>query len=497
MLDTNIIIKRESSNNVSFEITSLFKWFYKKHIANYIHRLSKLEIQKHADASIRQNMLIKLQAYEELPTLEVETDTHFNSIVSKYPLNENGKIDNALLQEVYNANVDILLTDDHLMLLKAEELYIRDKVLSSSELLKIFENIYPKNIEYKMLSVKLKPFAEVNLNSEFFDSLREDYEGAKFDSWFKGKAAKGEQAYVFEDKEGLKGFLYLKLEEKDEPDYFKVIPNLTRKRRLKVGTFKIKRTGFRLGERFLKIIFDNARKQNVEEIYVTLFEDKRDEVKHLKTIMQEWGFIKWGYKTNGEVVLVKTLQRYDDKKDPKFNFPLTKDNMNYYFLPIYAEYHTDLFPDNILKSEDMSLYEENKGHRYAIEKMYLTSASSLYLQAGDLLLIYRLGERNPKHYSSVVTGIAIVQEIITSKNRDELVKICKDKSIFSEEQIRSPKNNWRSAIKLLDYMPFKNKVTLKQLRDLDIIDWNSGPRLSHKLSCDQYEKIYKLGMTEE
>ena len=213
--------------------------------------------------------------------------------------------------------------------------------------------------------------------------------------------------------------------------------------------------------------------------------------------MQEWGFIKWGYKTNGEVVLVKTLQRYDDKKDPKFNFPLTKDNMNYYFLPIYAEYHTDLFPDNILKSEDMSLYEENKGHRYAIEKMYLTSASSLYLQAGDLLLIYRLGERNPKHYSSVVTGIAIVQEIITSKNRDELVKICKDKSIFSEEQIRSPKNNWRSAIKLLDYMPFKNKVTLKQLRDLDIIDWNSGPRLSHKLSCDQYEKIYKLGMTEE
>jgi len=30
--------------------------------------------------------------------------------------------------------------------------------------------------------------------------------------------------------------------------------------------------GFRLGERFLKIIFDNALKQKVEEIYVTIFE---------------------------------------------------------------------------------------------------------------------------------------------------------------------------------------------------------------------------------
>ena len=40
LLDTNIFIKRESSNNVSFEISNLFKWLDKKQLRNiYIKTL--------------------------------------------------------------------------------------------------------------------------------------------------------------------------------------------------------------------------------------------------------------------------------------------------------------------------------------------------------------------------------------------------------------------------------------------------------------------------
>ena len=93
------------------------------------------------------------------------------------------------------------------------------------------------------------------LNSTFFDTLREDYEGIAFDNWFKKKARNKEKAYIFKNESGLlQGFLYLKDEYEDEPDYLKVTPPLTPKRRMKVGTFKIEQTGFRLGERFLKII---------------------------------------------------------------------------------------------------------------------------------------------------------------------------------------------------------------------------------------------------
>lgn len=84
----------------------------------------------------------------------------------------------------------------------------------------------------------------------------------------------------------MKGFLYLKVEKATE-QYPGITPKLESKKQLKVGTFKITSTGFRLGERFIKIIIDNAIKNNVDEIYVTLFQDKREDVKRLKSTMKE------------------------------------------------------------------------------------------------------------------------------------------------------------------------------------------------------------------
>lgn len=496
LLDTNIIVKRESSNNVSLEVANLFHWFDKEGIIKYIHPLTKDELSTHKDERIRQAMLTKTSAYSELHLLPSETDAYFDFIISKYPQNKSGLIDNALLKEVYNDNVGILVTDDNLILLKAEELYIRDKVLTSSELLRIFENNYPKQIEYKMLAVKLKEFSEVNLNSSFFDSLREDYEGVKFDQWFKRKAQNKEKSYVYESDDSLQGFLYLKIEEADEEDYNTIIPPLSRMRRLKVGTFKILSSGFRLGERFLKIIFDNARRNQVEEIYVTLFEDRRDDVKRLKTLMEQWGFVKWGYKQNGEAVLVKSLKGFRSDKDIKFNYPLTPDNKNYYFLPIYPQYHTDLFPDMILRNEDIHLYDENKAHRYAIEKIYITGAFNIKAKPGDLILIYRTGERYPKRYTSVVTGIAIMEQYIETKSIKECIDICKDRSIFSEEDIHSLYRKYHTVVKLLDYIPFKNKVTLNTLYENEIVAQDSGPRPFEQLSAEHFKAIYKLGMEE-
>ncbi len=496
LLDTNTIIQYESGNNTSFEVISLYKWFDKLHITKYIHKLSKNEIIKYANDKEKQNMLVKMQAYKELPNFSVSRDTYFDKVIEKYTQNENEQIDNALLLEVYNANVDILLTDDKLILLKANELFLRDYVLSSAELLKAIESTYPRYIEYKMLSVQLKPISEINLNSDFFDTLREDYEGSKFDDWFKKKAINHEAAYLFESENGIKGFLYLKIEEADELDYLKVKPNLTPKRRLKVGTFKIESTGFRLGERFLKIIFDNAKRQDVEEIYVTLYEKKRQEVIRLKNLMQEWGFVHYGYKDNGEAVLVKDMKNYITNKDSKFNYPLIKNNAEYFILPIYSQYHTDLFPDNILKNEDMRLYSGNKGHRYAIEKMYLTGAYNIQAKPGDIVLIYRTGERIPKKYTSAVTGMAIVQEIITTRTDEELIKICKDKSIFTEEEIKALKGKYRVVVKLLDYHPFKIPIILKKLQEIKAVN-DSRIIPFKKITKEQFEKICQSGSGEE
>jgi hypothetical protein len=67
------------------------------------------------------------------------------------------------------------------------------------------------------------------------------------------------------------------------------------KKRLKTATFKVISNGVRLGERFLKIIFDNALANKVDEIYVTIF-DKRDDQKRLIDLLNNWGFKYWGNK---------------------------------------------------------------------------------------------------------------------------------------------------------------------------------------------------------
>ena len=495
LIDTNIIIKRESSNNATFEIASLFNWFAKKGSEIFVHKCSEEELSTHRDEAIKNNMLTKLKSYNTLPIFTHQTDDYFEAIISRYPKDQNGIIDNTLLREVYDGNVGILLTDDTLILRKAQELYIRDRVLTSAELLSWFESCDPQNIEYKMLAVTLSEFGDVDLNSSFFDTLREDYEGIAFDNWFKKKARNKEKAYIFKNESGLlQGFLYLKDEYEDEPDYLKVTPPLAPKRRMKVGTFKIEQTGFRLGERFLKIIFDNARSRKVDEIYVTLFENKREGVKRLKLLMEEWGFRKHGYKPNGELVLVKTMETYDSNESPKYNYPILKSAPDFYFLPIYSQYHTDLFPDMILKNEDMHLYEDKKAHRYALEKIYLSGSYDAPANPGDLFVIYRIADQGYKKYSSVVTGIAIIESIIKTETADECVSICKNRSVFTEEEIREMHKTRPIVIKLLDYMPFTTKVTLDQLRANGIVGKTAGPRPFNQISKEQFETIYKLGM---
>ena len=493
LLDTNIVVRRDSHNNSSSEVAKLFSYFNKKKIRTFVHKKSKTELEKYADPEYKKSLMDKLNAYETFPNYVVHLDSTFNDIVSRFSNDDNSQIDNAILAEVYCGNVPLLLTDDRLMLLKAEQLYIRDKVLSSIELLERYKELDPKNVKYDILNVTLKPFAEVDLDNSFFDTLKEDYK--TFIPWYQGKAENNEEAYVFYDGKTIKGFLYLKLEDGDT--YEDITPEMPKRRRLKVGTFKIDSTGFRLGERFFKIIFDNALLLKVDEIYVTLFENKREEVEKLKSDFEKWGFTKFGYKTNGEVVLVKEMANPIIGDNPQLYFPAFKPTAKKMFLPILPEYHTDLFPDSHLKNENLSFLKSNKAHQYALEKIYLTGANTDGIEAGDIVLIYRIGEGMFKRYSSTLTGVAIIQEITKTKDADECIKICSNRSIFSEKEIRAFHDKYPTVVRLLYRDSFDHKILLDYLWQKGIIEQNSGPRSFQPLSSDYFSLLYKKGTGEE
>ena len=117
-------------------------------------------------------------------------------------------------------------------------------------------------------TIKLEKFSAVDLSDVFFDSLKSDYPG--FEDWFERKADAGEEAYVQRDEfDQLQAFLYLKIEDGAVED---VTPIMPEKRRLKIGTFKVNGHNTRVGERFFKKAFDYAVANNVEEIYVTIFD---------------------------------------------------------------------------------------------------------------------------------------------------------------------------------------------------------------------------------
>ena len=323
LLDTNVIIEKESFNNDSSHVSFAYKWIDKINGTKIIHPITYNELGEYKDEKTRNSILKKLESYVRLiPSYEKSAD--FDEICSRFSMDANSRIDNDMLLQVYNSTVDYLITSDSSILYKAQQLFIKENVLTPYEFLVLIEKENPRLVEYDVLSIKLVSIGTLNINDGFFDTLREDYGGSDFDKWLKKKNT--DQAYVFQNKKGIQGFLYLKTEDEDE-DYSHFLPTFKPAKRLKVGTFKISQPGLRLGERFIKIIVDNAIKRNVDEIYVTLFEDKRDEVIYLKSMLEEWGFVKKAKNIkNGEAVLVKDMRNYSYDKDPKFNFPLQKSN---------------------------------------------------------------------------------------------------------------------------------------------------------------------------
>ena len=135
-------------------------------------------------------------------------------------------------------------------------------------------------------------------------------------------------------------------------------------------------------------------------------------------------------------------------------------------------------------------------HRYAIEKIYLTGAFNIEAKPGDLILVYRMSDKWYKNYSSVITGLAIVQEIVATKDVEECISLCKNRSIFNEPNIRALYRRCPTVVKILDFTTFENPVTLQKLRELGVVDATSGPRPFTAVTKGQFDTIYKLGMEE-
>lgn len=489
LLDTNIIIYRETDRILNPNTPDLFNWLDKLHYDKYIHPISEQEIAQYGAVEKREVILSKLGSYNKLTALAPLAEQVSNLLKSDKDINSQN--DTHILNELYCGRVDVLITEDRGLYNKARYLGIADKVFSIESFSEKMLSEHPTLIDYTVLAVKKKKIGEINVRDKFFDSLRENYEG--FDAWLNKKSQ--EDAYVCYLGNDLKAFLYLKQENEDE-NYSDTEPVLPPKRRLKIGTFKVAMNGLKLGERFLKIVFDNAINMNVDEIYVTIFDSDINDLPKQALVkqLQDFGFYRWGSKKNGEGVYVRDMKHVFCRDKPSKTFPYFSRYSDTYFCSIYQEYHTSLFPDSILTNESPYDFQENKPFRNAITKVYISRAFFRDLHTGDNVVFYRCGTM----YTGVITTIGIVNNVYQPRTLEEFKECCKRRTIFSDEELEQQWNYRKTKPFVVEFLYAYSfptpKVNLKLLYDTGVF-YGEFPRGFARLSKDQFESILQLTKT--
>lgn len=488
LLDTNILIHREAPTLVRDDIGVCFQWMDRLGYYRLVHPLSVQEIERHSDPRVVRTFRIKIQSYEVLRTSA--PDTASIQTLRQEDRTENDSIDTSLLAEVAAGRVDALITEDRSIHRKALAIGVEDSVFTIDGFLEKTRAENPDLADYDVLSVKKGPFGGIDLRDPFFDSFRADY--PQFDVWFSRKS--NEDAYYTQDEEGrVVAFLYLKREGEEE-NYSDITPPLSPGRRLKIGTFKVTANGHKLGERFLKIIFDNALRSRVQAIYVTMHK-KGFGHERLEQLLLDWGFVQHGTKQSAggrEVVLVRDFDPQVNGDDPRKTFPYVSASARKYIVPIYPKYHSDLLPDSILRTEDPEAYADSESHRNALSKVYISRSVDRSMKVGDILIFYRTKSGGPAYYTSVATTMGIVQNVVTDiRDAEAFLASCRKRSVFSDDKLLEHWNyrerNRPFVVNFLYVSSFAKRPNLKQLKDLSVL--REAPRGFEILSDHGFERL--------
>jgi len=496
LLDTNIVIHREAGTVVEEEIGVLFNWLDRLHYEKCIHPLTVSEIQRHKDPKVGTTFGIKLKSYVELKTEAPDSAEILK--IRQDDKNDNDKNDTSILREVFAKRVDCLITEDRRIHAKAKLLGIADRVFTIDDFLEKVTAENPSLANYKVLAVKKEYFGKTNLQDSFFNEFKRDYVG--FADWFNRKA--DEIAYICKsEKDELLAFLYIKTEDEREP-YADIKPAFAPKRRLKIGTFKVAMNGFKLGERFLKIVFDNAIQQKVNEIYVTIFNKDADQERLIELLL-DWGFQKHGVKTTSsgeEQVLVRDLTPRADALHPMATYPYISRRQRKFIVAIYPDYHTELLPDSILRTESPENFVENRPNRNAIRKVYISRSHRRDMKPGDIVVFYRTASGGAAHHTSVATTIGIIESVVSPvASLDDFIRLCRKRSVFSDADLKKHWDYYPSlkpfVVNFLYVHSLPKRPNLATLKQENIIA--EAPRGFDEISDVAFSKLIEISNANE
>lgn len=452
LLDTNLLIYREDHTVINDKILELTRILYDSNKYKIVvHPMTIQDLSHIKNSDERAIFYSKVKVYEIIERPPKASD-EFNKLVgcSKLP---NDLIDNNLLYAVYRNCVNYLITNDTKLKNKAKKISLSDRVLGIEDAINLFKPLEEKEIRTPAF-INYEYLYNVEIEDNFFDSLKADYKG--FENWYKKKSLEGKKAYItrYSNNE-ISSFLMLKVEDEKE-DYSNFKEPFKKDVRLKITTFKVANTGNKIGESYIKIIVREALKNKVNEIYVTVFEKQEALIK----LFSEYGFIqkttKMTEKADGsfeeELVLVKSM---NDHTYPNFDWT----NRITFIVPIHQQYHGMLFPESETSAQ-LSFGDLEGVNTYSntIKKAYICKAPTQQIKPGDVLLFYA------SEIKRSITTIGIVDNVFSNfATPKDLYAMAIKRTVYSFEEIES---NFASNSKLIlfkYYRTLKKPITYNDL----------------------------------
>ena len=483
LLDTNMMIYLLDDHILDEKISKLTKILYDsdKYIIA-IHPNTIVEARKIKDQNKKNIFISKLEVYKIIENPPRATEDFNKQVGFK---NKNDLIDNEMLYAVERNCVSYFITNDKELLKKAEILKLNDRVLSIDDAINKFKEEEKVIVETPVF-IKKEFLYNMDLNDDFFTTLRFDYKG--FDNWFIKKQRKEEMAYVTMTKENkVTSFLMLKEEDENE-DYSAFEKPFSPAKRIKVSTFKVSDTGKKIGECFIKIMVNEAIQKNVDEIYVTTFEKQES----LIYLLKQYGFKLFTHKNTTksddtierEAIYVKNI-----KDKSQYPFVQLKDQGIFVF-PVIPKYHKLLFED--AEKEYQISIDDTQGKNTsanAIKKAFISNAKIKKIKPGDIVLFYA------SHNRKAITVLGIVETTWNDfESQEEIFNIVRKRTAYDEEELKLVTQLDSLVIMFKHYITFKNPITYDFLYNNGIVNgYIQGPI---SIEREDFEKIIEEGQTQ-
>ena len=330
-------------------------------------------------------------------------------------------------------DADVLVTDNQITHNLARLLQIDDKVFTTEEFVEKCSNEHREKDDTIGVAISKVRFGSLDLEDSFFDDFKRDY-SPYYKTWFRKKS--NDEVYIALDKtKQLRGLLKLKLEDIKE-DYSDIKPLFKPAQRLKICSFKAHFTAQKLGQRFMRIVFETAMSYRVDEIYVTIFANSIIKGR-LIGMLEQWGFKLWGKKScifkssdKEEEVYVRNFRK-NITLQASHCFPYHTSKNRVFLLPIYKSYASMLIPPiQVIGEKEIDI----EPVKQAIRKVVIVHNDNKEIREGSVLLFYQKSESIRNGH---LLGVGIVERVYREfHNENQFINRCKKRSTLLSSSLR-------------------------------------------------------------